>query len=70
MFINPEEAVAKGLFGPGKPNPHLADRLGDLIVVARKDAYLWWADKENPLIGQHGGLSAEEMVVPLLSVVL
>jgi hypothetical protein len=54
IFINPEEAVAKGLFGPGKPNPHLADRLGDLIVAARNDAYLWWADKENPLIGQHG----------------
>ena len=69
-FIDPEEAVAKGLFGPGKPHPHLFDRLGDLIVAAREDAYLWWAEKENPLIGQHGGLSAEEMIVPLLSVML
>jgi len=70
IFIDPAEAVAKGLFGPGKPTPHLADRLGDLIVAARKEAYLWWAQKENPLIGQHGGLSADEMIVPLLSVVL
>ncbi|MGE5124206.1 MAG: hypothetical protein ACM3H7_06775, partial [Acidobacteriaceae bacterium] len=70
LFIDPQESVARGLFGPGKPHPHLFDRLGDLIAVARKDAYLWWAEKENPLTGQHGGLSADEMVVPLLSVLL
>ena len=69
-FLDPSEAVAKGLFGPGTPHPRLADRLGDLIVPARNDAYLWWADKENILAGRHGGLSAEEMIVPLLSVML
>jgi hypothetical protein len=69
-FLDPSEAVAKGLFGPGTPHPRLADRLGDLIVAARDEAYLWWADKENPLIGQHGGLSPEEMIVPLLTVML
>ncbi len=70
VFLDPSEAVAKGLFGPGTPHPRLADRLGDLIVLARDEAYLWWADKENLLIGQHGGLSPEEMIVPLLSVML
>ncbi len=69
-FVDPSEAVARGLFGPGKPHPRLADRLGDLIAIARNNAYLWWADKENPLVGRHGGLSAEEMIVPLLSVML
>jgi hypothetical protein len=69
-FLDPSEAVARGLFGPGTPHPRLADRLGDLIVAARADAYLWWADKENLLVGRHGGLSAEEMIVPLLSVEL
>ena len=69
-FIDPAEAVEHGLFGPGTPHPRLADRLGDLIVAAQGDAYLWWADKENPLVGRHGGLSAEEMIVPLLSVIL
>ena len=70
LFLDPEEAVAQGLFGPGKPHPRLFDRLGDLIVAARHEAYLWWAEKENPLVGQHGGLSPDEMIVPLLSVVL
>jgi hypothetical protein len=70
VFLNPAEAVTRGLFGPGKPHPRLFDRLGDLIVAARDEAYIWWAEKENPLIGQHGGLSADEMIVPLLSVEL
>jgi hypothetical protein len=70
VFLDPSEAVAKGLFGPGNLHPHLAERLGDLIVAARNDAYLWWADKENPFVGRHGGLSADEMIVPLLSVEL
>ena len=69
-FLDPSEAVARGLFGPGTPHRRLADRLGDMIAVARDDAYLWWAEKENMLIGQHGGLSMEEMVVPLLSAAL
>jgi hypothetical protein len=69
-FIDPAEAVQKGLFGPGTPHPRLADRLGDLIVAGRNAAYLWWANKDNPLTGRHGGLSPEEMLVPLLSVEL
>jgi hypothetical protein len=69
-LLDPADAVSMGLFGPGIPHPRLADRLGDLIVAAREDAYLWWADRENLLVGRHGGLSAEEMLVPLLSVML
>lgn len=65
-FLDPVEAVAAGLFGPGQPHPRLFDRIGDMIVAARARAYLWWADKENILVGRHGGLGAEEMIVPLL----
>lgn len=56
-----------GLFGPGPASPRLAERLGDLILVARSSAYLWWGSKENPLVGRHGGLMPEEMLVPLLA---
>jgi hypothetical protein len=66
--LDPAFAVQSGLFGPGKPHPMLLDRLGDLIVYGRGDAYLWWANKDNPLIGRHGGLSPEEMLVPFLAV--
>lgn len=66
--LEPAQAVQAGLFGPGKPHSHLLDRLGDLMLAARGRAYLWWADKENFLLGRHGGMSEEEMKVPLLAV--
>lgn len=59
-------AIECGLFG-GVPSPRLAERLGDLVVAARGSAYWWWGQKENPLIGRHGGLTADEMLVPLLA---
>jgi hypothetical protein len=66
-FLDPVYALERGLFGPGKPHPRLLERLGDLIVAARDRAYLWWADKDNFLIGRHGGFSPEEMLVPFLA---
>ena len=60
-------AAEAGLFGSGPASPRLAERLGDLVVAAKGKAYWWWANRENPLIGRHGGLTAEEMLVPLLA---
>jgi hypothetical protein len=60
-------ALDAGLFGPGQPHPGMRDRLGDLIVVPHGESYLWWADKPNPLLGRHGGLHPEEMLVPFLA---
>ncbi len=70
LQIDPAFAVSNGLFGPGKPHPRLSERLGDQIVVSRGRSYLWWGDKENVLIGRHGGLSPEEMLVPFLTATL
>jgi hypothetical protein len=67
-LIPSEKALKAGLFGPGTPAIEARDRLGDLIAVSQGDAYLWWASKENPLLGRHGGLSPEEMLVPLMAV--
>ncbi len=60
-------ALEQGLFGPGEPAAVAADRLGEMILVSHGEAYLWWAQKENPLLGRHGGLSPDEMLVPLLA---
>lgn len=58
-----------GAFGPGQPHPQLANRCGDVTLLARDD----WSirdtlPQEKPLHlpGQHGGVSAEEMMVPLI----
>jgi hypothetical protein len=63
-LLDSDYAVEKGLFGPGPIHPGLIDRVGDLIGIAQAQAYLWGAAKENHLLGRHGGLSAQEMLVP------
>lgn len=65
-FIEPSHAARTGLFGPGNAHPQLFDRLGDTLALAQGSAYLWWANKDNPLLGRHGGLTSEEMLVPFL----
>ncbi|HUF39158.1 MAG TPA: alkaline phosphatase family protein [Anaerolineales bacterium] len=65
--LDPGHAVENGLFGPGDPHPRLRDRLGDLLAVSLGDAFLWWGDGESPIFGRHGGMTAEEMLVPLLA---
>jgi hypothetical protein len=67
-LVDPLYALNAGLFGPGQPHARIQERLGDLLVAAHGDAYLWWADKENDLAGRHGSLTLDEMLVPLLMV--
>ncbi len=67
VVLDSNHVVESGLFGPGKPHERLPERLGDLIAIARSDAFWWWATKENPITGRHGGLSPDEMLVPFLA---
>jgi len=64
-LLESDRLLEQGFFGPGKPSPHSADRVGDLTVISTGSSYLWWGDKPNPLEGRHGGLSPDEMIVPL-----
>jgi hypothetical protein len=65
--LSSSHALHNGLFGPGEPASQSLDRLGERIVITHGDAYLWWAPKDNPLVGRHGGVSNQEMLVPLLA---
>jgi len=67
LVMESREATEKGLFGPPPPHPDWGDRTGDLIMIARGKAYLWWPRVKNPLLGRHGGLSPAEMTVPLFT---
>ena len=66
LLLSSDQAASVGLFGPTPYHTELFSRLGDLILIARKDAYLYWPQKENSLKGRHGGLSRSEMLTPLL----
>jgi len=66
-WLDSGDALRAGLFGPGIPCEQAASRLGDAVLVSHGSAYLWWADKPDTLLGRHGSLTAEEMLVPLLA---
>lgn len=61
-----DEAIASGMFGPIAPG--VAERLGDVLIAARKRvAYTLSSDDAgaHAMIGQHGSFSDEERGVPL-----
>ncbi|MBA4399725.1 MAG: hypothetical protein C0396_07650 [Anaerolinea sp.] len=64
LIVPSADALSAGLFGPGQPYARTPERLGDWVLIPQGDAYMWWANKENPLQGRHGGLSSQEMLVP------
>ncbi|MFS0852015.1 alkaline phosphatase family protein [Microbacterium sp. 179-I 3D4 NHS] len=64
-----DEVVRSGLLGPSV-SPTAAARVGDLVAVARGNRAIYdgtAADQRGrAMVGQHGGLTAEERQVPLL----
>jgi Type I phosphodiesterase / nucleotide pyrophosphatase len=67
LVVSGEEAIAEGWFGP--VSKRVADRIGDVVAVARGGTAIVRSAAEpglSVLPGQHGALSAEEQWVPLL----
>lgn len=69
LLIESEEALKRGLFGRGEVAEATSDRIGDLIALPREGYSLFYPYKphreEFVLKGGHGGLSENEMLVPL-----
>ena len=68
IYFSQQAFIESGLLGQGTPHAELEYRLGDIIGIARKDAYF----VRDPALaqrlrGRHGGLDAGEMLVPLLA---
>ncbi|HZY71123.1 MAG TPA: alkaline phosphatase family protein [Thermoplasmata archaeon] len=71
-IVSVERAIRAGLFGPRPHHPELRDRLGDLLVLAPSPAALTYqvpgaAPPTRFLLGGHGGLEADELIVPLIA---
>ena len=64
-----EEIINKNYFGLFKPNPRLMDRVGDYVLIM-KENYVFidkvLKEERHFYIGNHGGVSKEEMYVPLI----
>jgi hypothetical protein len=62
-----KNAQTSGLLGNRNYHQSTIDRMGSHIVFPRGNAYWWWVEKENHLLGRHGGLSTEEMLIPFFA---
>ena len=66
LLLDMDRAVAAGLFGPTEMSAALRARLGDALLLARNDSRLIAEGATAKQRGEHGSLSPEEMLVPLL----
>ncbi|MEW6689890.1 MAG: alkaline phosphatase family protein [Pseudomonadota bacterium] len=68
--VRPSQELAdEGWFGPGRPHPNFAERIGDVALVMQGRATVkdWVAGESRHLhIGNHGGTSEDEMRIPLV----
>jgi len=68
VCITGADLLESGLLGPGRQHPSLYGRVGDYVLLARDD----YAFRVTPSLGKprvhkgnHGGLSSDEVYVPL-----
>lgn len=69
QLFKSDAVIRQGWLGPGKAHPALQERLGDYVLLPRGHGILrdWLqGEKRYHHVGVHGGLSAAEMVVPLV----
>jgi predicted AlkP superfamily pyrophosphatase or phosphodiesterase len=67
------DLIAQGFFGPLPVSDSFRARVGDLVILPHRSESVWWYEKdrfEQRFYGHHGGLSADEMEIPLLLLAL
>jgi predicted AlkP superfamily pyrophosphatase or phosphodiesterase len=65
------DLIGEGVFGAA--GPRLRARVGDLVVLPAPGESVWWREPgrfEMRFRGHHGGLSPEEMLIPLAALPL
>ena len=65
------QLIEEGWFGLGAPHGRLLERVGDRVLLMREHAIVIDRLPQDPpfqMIGAHGGLSRDELWVPLISV--
>jgi hypothetical protein len=68
-----EKLIRDNFYGLGKPSPKLKDRVGDYVLIMKENYTLRnklanHKKPKKPTLGSHGGVSDDEMFVPLITI--
>lgn len=66
--VKTADLIAEGYFG-NQISQNFLDRVGNLVILAYRYESVWWYEKgkfEQKYHGHHGGLTPQEMEIPLL----
>ena len=64
------DLLAQHFFGDGEPSTAFLGRVGNLVILPYQGESVWWYEPgvfEMRFLGHHGGLTPEEMKIPLLA---
>ena len=64
------DLIELGLFGTARPSQTFLDRVSNLVILPRANQTVWWYEKDRfdqKFFGHHGGLSPDEMELPILT---
>jgi hypothetical protein len=64
-----EEAVRRGIFGLNTATKRFLRRIGNILILPYEGYHIWYQHTPNAFwhqLGIHGGLSRQEMLVPLV----
>jgi hypothetical protein len=67
--VRTADLAAQGYFGDNF-TPRLRERMGNLVILTYRYESVWWYEKgkyEQKYYGHHGGLTPQEMEIPLLA---
>lgn len=67
QVIETREVAKNGFFGVGAASDEFFERAGNLMILPYANETIWFENSEGRrvnFLGQHGGLSEEEMLVP------
>lgn len=67
--VRTADLIAAGYFGSRPPSAAFLARAGNLVILPYRGEAVWWYEKdrfEQRFYGHHGGLTPQEMEIPLL----
>lgn len=63
------DLIAQGYFGPPPMSAQFLGRVGNLVILPYAGESVWWYEEDHfemKFFGHHGGLTKQEMMIPLL----